>query len=228
MNSSKRSFKLSILRLWMKEKSVLLISLISIELQNNMDSAFFFQTQQILDDTILLNELEQQKIFLSYFQMNRNYYLFLSVRYAQKFIDIYFLSHSVEVIQELDSKERKIRSLRGFFLYALEFLEVGKNSEILETNLQPFFWKNVKNKIRQNKKTALQEFLFNRAEEPIGSILHLEDQIQRLQNQVNSFQDRISDLETKLTFEETSKYAFSRTLEAPKMRKSIQQGIIIL
>jgi hypothetical protein len=30
-----------------------------------MDSAFFFQTQQILDDTILLNELEQQKIFLS-------------------------------------------------------------------------------------------------------------------------------------------------------------------
>jgi hypothetical protein len=193
-----------------------------------MDSAFFFQTQQILDDTILLNELEQQKIFLSYFQMNRNYYLFLSVRYAQKFIDIYFLSHSVEVIQELDSKERKIRSLRGFFLYALEFLEVGKNSEILETNLQPFFWKNVKNKIRQNKKTALQEFLFNTAEEPIGSILHLEDQIQRLQNQVNSFQDRISDLETKLTFEETSKYAFSRTLEAPKMRKSIQQGIIIL
>jgi hypothetical protein len=127
------------------------------------------------------------------------------------------------MIQELDSKERKIRSLREFFFYALTILEVGKNSEILETNLQSFFWKNVKNKIRQNKKTALQEFLFNTAEEPIGSILHLEDQIQRLQNQVNSLQDRISDLETKRTFKETSKYAFSRTLEAPETMKSIQR-----
>jgi uncharacterized coiled-coil protein SlyX len=42
-------------------------------------------------------------------------------------------------------------------------------------------------------------------------------------DQVNSLQDRISDLETKLTFEENSKYALSRTLEAPETMKSIQQ-----
>ena len=64
------------------------------------------------------------------------------------------------MIQELDSKQRKIRSLRGFFLYALEIMENAKDYEILSTNLQPFFWQKVKNIIRQNKKAALQEFLF--------------------------------------------------------------------
>ena len=47
---------------------------------------------------------------------------------------------TIDVIQELDSKQRKIRSLRGFFLYALEIMEKGKNYEIFSTNLQPFFW----------------------------------------------------------------------------------------
>ena len=52
----------------------------------------------------------------------------------------------------MDSKQRKIRSLRGFFLYALEILENGTDYEIVETNLQPFFWRKVKNIIQQNKK----------------------------------------------------------------------------
>ena len=69
--------------------------------------------------------------------MDQKYYFFLS---AQKSIDIDFLYHSVDVIQELDSKKRKIRSLRGFFLYALEIIENGKDYQILHTNLQPFFW----------------------------------------------------------------------------------------
>jgi len=63
------------------------------------------------------------------------------------------------VIQEWDSKQRKIRSLRGFFLYALEIMENGEDYKILSTNLQAFFWRKVKNVIRQNKKPALHEFL---------------------------------------------------------------------
>ena len=47
---------------------------------------------------------------------------------------------SIDVIQELDYKQRKILSLIGFFLYALEIIENGKDYQILETNLQPFFW----------------------------------------------------------------------------------------
>ena len=68
-----------------------------------MNSAFFFQTQQIHDNSNLFDELKQQKIFFSYFQVDRNYYLLL---YAQKSIDINFLYQSIDVIQELDSKQQ--------------------------------------------------------------------------------------------------------------------------
>ena len=114
-----------------------------------MNNTFFFQTQQITNHTILFNQLKEQNIFFSYFQVDQNYYLFL---YAQKSIDIHFLYQSLDVIQELDSKQRKIRSLRGFFLYALEIIENAQDYEILSTNLQPFVWRKVKNIIRQNKK----------------------------------------------------------------------------
>ena len=79
---------------------------------NIMKNAFFFQTQP----SSIFDQFKQQKIFFSYFQLDQNYYLFL---YAQESIDINFLYQSVDVIKELDSKQRKIRSLRGFFLYAL-------------------------------------------------------------------------------------------------------------
>jgi len=102
----------------------------------------------------------------------------------------------------LDSKQRKIRSLRGFFLYALEIMEKGKDYEILETNLQPFFWRKVKNTIQQNKKAALQEFLFGydngRGISYTSSSPHLQemqDKIQNLQNQVYSLQQKVIQLE---------------------------------
>ena len=57
----------------------------------------------------------------------------------------------------------------------------------------------VKNVIRQNKKAALQEFLFGSK----PTFQEMEDKIQNLQNQVNSLQDRIRDLETT---RENSKY----------------------
>ena len=165
-----------------------------------MNTAFFFQTQQIPDSSSIFDQFKQQNIFFSYFQVDRNYYLFL---YAQKSIDINFLYQSIDVIQELDSKQRKIRSFRGFFLYSLEIMETGKDYETLTTNLQPFFWRKVKNIIRQNKKGALLEFLFGKAEvnqdQTDLCFSHLEDQIQTLQNQVNSLQQKIIELEENQT-----------------------------
>ena len=120
-----------------------------------MNTAFFFQTQQIPDSSSILDELKKREFFFSYFQVDQKYYLFF---YGQKSIDINFLYQSVQVIQELDSKKRQIRSLRGFFLYALEIIERGKDFEILSTNLKPFFGicpATVKNIIRQNKKSYL-------------------------------------------------------------------------
>ena len=101
------------------------------------------------------------------------------------------------MIQELDYKQRKIRSLRGFFFYALEILENGKDYEILQTNLQPFFWRKVKNTIQQNKKAALQEFLFGSQESSPSTEIQndLKDKITSLQNQLNSLQQRIIQLE---------------------------------
>ena len=164
-----------------------------------MNTAFFFQTQQIPDFASLFDQFNQQNIFFSYFQVDQNHYFLL---YAQKSIDINFLYQSIDVIQELDSKQRKIRSFRGFFLYALEIIENGKDYEILETNLQPFFWRKVKNIIRQNKKGALLEFLFGKdgvnQDQTLGLIPHLEDQIKALNNQVDSLQQKIIELEEKI------------------------------
>jgi hypothetical protein len=161
--------------------------------------------------------------------VDQNYYLFL---YAQKPIQIDFLYQEIDVIQELDSKKRKIRSLRGFFLYALEIIQNAENYEISQTNLQPFFWRKVKNIIRQNKKGALLEFLFGKDEykksNHQGSTSHLQDQIANLQNsyevlrsQVERLQDRIHDLETTL---ENSKYALSDSISPTEPRKITQQG----
>jgi len=185
-----------------------------------MNNIFFFQTQPIPDSSSIFDQFNQQNIFFSYFQVDQNYYLFL---YAQQSIDINLLYQSVEVIQELDSKQRKIRSLRGFFLYVLEIMENGENYEILQTNLQPFFWKKVKNIIRQNKKAALQEFLFG-AQESIPSTEiqnDLKDKIENLQNQVNFLQQKVIHLETLLP---NHKYPLSDALEAPNDTKITQQG----
>ena len=122
--------------------------------------------------------------------------------YSQNSIDINFLYQSIDVIEELDSKQLKIRSFRGFFLYALEIIEKGKDYEILQTNLQPFFWRKVKTIIRQNQKGALLEFLFgeyaNRKTGNKGSDLvfeQMEKKMETLQNQVNSLEQKIIQLE---------------------------------
>jgi glutathione synthase/RimK-type ligase-like ATP-grasp enzyme len=65
---------------------------------------------------------------------------------------------SVQVVDQLNSRKREIRSIRGFILYALEIMETDKNYQILETNLEPFFWKNVKRVINQNKKMVYKIF----------------------------------------------------------------------
>ena len=159
---------------------------------NNQTNAFFFQIQSIPDDTTLFDQFQQQNIFYSYFQVEQNYYLFL---YSQKFIDIDSIDPFIHIVQELDTKQRKIRSLRGFFLYALEIFERADNSQILKTNLKPSFWRNLKTILRQNKKIVLLQFLFGTeySYPPSGS--YLEDQIQTLKSQVNSLQQRIIQLE---------------------------------
>ena len=84
----------------------------------------------------------------------------------------------------MDYKQRKIRSFWGFFVYALEIIENGKRYKILQTDWQPFFWQKVKSIIRQNKKSALQEFLFGKNDDS------------KLENQTSN--PRIKILETQI------------------------------
>ena len=135
----------------------------------------------------------------------------------------------------MDSKQRKIRSLRGFFLYALEIMKKREDYEILSTNLQPFFWRKVHNIIKQNKKDALLEFLFGKGEDNKlvvqGLTPEMDHKIQNLQNQVNflaqqveRLQQKVIQLEAKfMPFEQNTKYALSDALAAPDARKIIQQ-----
>lgn len=211
-----------------------------------MQNIFFFQTQQIPNDTILFNELKRQESFFSYFQVDQNYYLFV---YTQQSLNRNLLYQSVEIIQELDSKQRKIRSFRGFFLYALEIMEMGENYEILKTNLQPFFWRKVKNIIRQNKKLALQKFLFvpvnDRGDNFQSSspfLKDMENKIKTLQKsydglgesgassqaQVDSLAEQVEKLQQKVIYLETllnnSKYSLSDTLKASRDIKITHSG----
>lgn len=101
------------------------------------------------------------------------------------------------MLEEFDSKQRKIRSFRGFFLYGLEIIENAEDYEILERNLQSFFWKKVKNIIRQNKKGAFLEFLFGcnsgrvRSYQGLKNIGFSPTLDAKIQNQVNSLQQKV-------------------------------------
>ncbi len=123
---------------------------------SNQPAAFFFEIQLIPDNSLIFDHFKNQTISFSYFQVDQKYYLFF---YSQKPIDIDRIESFIDILEELDTKQRKIRSLRGFFLYALEIIERTNNYQILKTNLKLSFWRKVKNIIRQNKKSALQEFL---------------------------------------------------------------------
>ena len=161
---------------------------------NNQPNAFFFEIQLIPDDSKIFEELKSQELFFSYIQVHQKYYLFF---YSQKPIDIDRIEAFIHRIQELDTKQRKIRSLRGFFLYALEIIENENDFEILSTNLQPSFWRKLRKILRQNKKTVLLQFLFGSDSGRGYSYQGSSPPLEELQNQVNSLQERIVELENQ-------------------------------
>lgn len=121
--------------------------------------AFFAQIEPIGESSDLFKIFRKEGFYFYYFQHNQFYYLFL---YGKNHLSNSFnmILPSLVVIQELDTKKRKIRSIRGFLLYALEIIQDEKLITVLKTNFQPLFWRRVKNVIKQNKQNCLVEFLF--------------------------------------------------------------------
>ena len=188
------------------------IKILRITIMNNQQDAFFFEIQQIPDNSLIFEELKKQKLFFSYFQTDQNYYLFFD---GQESIDIDRIEPLISIFNELDTKEGKLRSWRGFFLYALEIMNNGKDLQILTTNLKTI--------LRQNKKEVLLRFLFGRGYSYQGSISNSDtiEMIQNLQNQVNSLQQKVNNLEIQL---KNSEYALRSQNKAPDDTKISQLG----
>lgn len=118
------------------------------------------------------------------------------------------------MIQELDTKKRKIRSLRGFFLYALEIMKGEQEVEVLTTNCRPFFWRKVENIIRQTKKGELLNLkAFNQIKQKNSNL----SKIWKNPNAKQRFKD-FRMLKQKLnSFEEANQAKLNMLSEASKM-----------
>lgn len=134
---------------------------------SSQPNARFFQIQQISENSTIFEQLENQQLFFSYFQIEQNYYLFF---YEQESIDMDLIDPSIEILEELNTKQRRILYIRGLFIYVSEIMENGKDLQ----------------------------FLFGTNDRQQSSSPDLEAQVQILQNQVLTLQERVSDLETKL------------------------------
>jgi len=163
---------------------------------STQQTAFFFEIEPIPEDSKIFEELEKQELFFSYFRIKKKYYLFF---YQQRFINIDQIEPFIQILEELDTKQRKIRSLRGFFLYVLEIIGNERNFKILKTNLKPSFFRNLSKILRQNKKSVLLEFLFgSQGSTPQTHLTkELEEKIQIFENQIASLQEKVIHLENQ-------------------------------
>lgn len=113
--------------------------------------AFFAKIEPISKSSNVFELLQKEDFYFYYFSLNQFYYIFVYGKHAllESFSRVLF---SLRVIEELDTKRRKIRSIRGFLLYALEIIQDEKEITVIKTNFQPLFWSRVQNVLKQNKK----------------------------------------------------------------------------
>lgn len=160
-----------------------------------MIKELFLKIEQT-NNTVFFDRFNEDELFFSYFHVDENYYLFL---YTNQFINIDLFYENFTILQEMDTKQRKLRLLRGFLLYVLEIMKAG-DCEILKTNLKPFFLIKVEKIIRQNKKKLLLDFLFkSQTTNEISSTTDadFEKQFKALEKNLNSLQERVIYLENK-------------------------------
>lgn len=87
----------------------------------NVPFAYFVQLEPIKKSSNIFEELLTRKLYFYYFQIHSNYYFFLYGRKSSS-NNLDFFRSAVKIIQELNSKKRQIRSIRGFILYGLEII----------------------------------------------------------------------------------------------------------
>lgn len=187
--------------------------------------SFFLKIEEISNSDTFFLRLKEYRLKYHYFQICSTYYLFL-VGTSHSWDVLEFCYKRLKILEELNKKQRKLRSVRGFFLYVSEILEKegDKNIEVLETNFPPLFWKRVKDVLRQNKKGALTKLLFGTSNSSIKnskiSLEELVQNIQTLQIQVNLLRDKVKYLE--------SSYPPSQTIEIQDSRFYVADCLNVL
>lgn len=151
-----------------------------------MNNLFFFEIEKIQRKEIF-QIMRKKNFFFSYFSLDQKYYLLV---FKEQEIDRDLIYSFLNIIQEIDSQKRKIRSFRGFFLYILKLFKKAKHSKILETNLKPYFWPEISSVIRQNNTEKLLKFLFG----PSNTSISLLDRINSLENKVINLENKIKSL----------------------------------
>lgn len=181
-----------------------------------MKNVILFETNKIKKDSDLFNQFKNQNIFFYYFQISEKYYLFL---FAEKPISLDFTVNlsEIEVIRKIDSKQRQLRSLRGFILYVLELRMTKPNKEIA-TNLKPFFWTDVERVLNKRKKNGLKEFLFGKEAQEVEEDINIK--LEKMQNQIEKLRSEISFLKNQSNLQGNFKYSKDLTDEQIKDLKT--------
>ena len=177
-----------------------------------MITSFLFETSAILEEVFPI--LISKKISYSYFSADDKYYLFI---YSEITNNFDFLNDHIDIIQELDFRQRQIRAPRGFILFALEIMAKAKKFKVLKTNLNKFFWKNVERVISQNKKYGLEKFLIEMMDTPLTS--KESDQNIKAETEINFnyLQEKIEFLEKRIFSLEDITSSASNDLEGYKI-----------
>ena len=122
---------------------------------------FFYKIAALKESQDYILNLLKKDIQYTYFKILDEYFIFAFAekKYNLKEFDTALYKVCGGAIEILNRRKRRLRSLNGFFMYVLEFIN-DKNCTILNTNLSPLFWLEVEPVLRQNRKDVLKKFLF--------------------------------------------------------------------
>ena len=132
----------------------------------------FIQLIQIqsISDKVLLKKLCKNLdnlVYYSYFRIQTNYYfLTFSKNKLFEVLVSNLLDRQTYILKNIITRERRLRSLRGFLNYVIELKNSKKEFEVLATNLQSDFWLDIEIILQSKNKSRLNEFLFSKTNVP--------------------------------------------------------------
>jgi len=148
----------------------------------------FIQLIQIqsISDKVLLKGLCKNLdslVYYSYFRIQTNYYfLTFSKNKLFEVLVSNLLDRQTYILKNIITRERRLRSLRGFLNYVIELKDSKKEFEVLATNLQSDFWPDIEMILQSKNKSRLNEFLFSKTN--INSTNFVSQQLKDFKNPI--------------------------------------------